>query len=654
VHLVRGDFDAILIFLGLQALFTALLITWVVHSPFRSSRTPENEPLELIGTVTGAYLLSLVLAQPSPYLLPGALTFLFVAAFMRKKLPHLTMAGVSWLTMQPFVLILTGTWTLLFIGEQDFPTWMQRMAVLGLVVSVVAFALGFAERFARQAIMTHHDWTRPTAPNPDGPLENEPRVSIQLACYAEPPSVVMATMDRLAALEYSNYEVMVCDNNTADESLWRPLETHCRRLNRRIGEERFRFFHVAPLQGAKAGALNWCMERMDMTAELIAVIDADYLAEPDFLKRLVGFFDDANIAYVQTPHDYRLYEDSPYLSACYWEYMPNNKLEMAGVNEYGAAFTIGTMCILRHSALREAGGWAEWCLTEDSEVSVRLRALGYEGVYLTETFGRGLIPETFDDYKKQRFRWTAGPVQQLVRHWRLFLPAPAAAPLPGWSKLLEIARCAGPLRTLAAGFAAVVTGVASIVSILTGAMPRIDIPDTGWLLLGIGATTFMVTTWHRYDVIGCTRLRDMVRGEIARISLTYVSLLAGIAGLSSKPLAWRRTPKFKVESAGREAMRSAMPEAIVGGTCVALALALLAVSPWVGVEFALLCVIGLSIAGFRFLCAPYMAWLGIRHVNKGADEEQTDFPSWPTPGPGEQSPSPTATVSSIRGERKTG
>ena len=123
------------------------------------------------------------------------------------------------------------------------------------------------------------------------------------------------------------------------------------------------------------------------------------------------------------------------------------------------------MCLLRTAALRRAGGWAEWCLTEDSEVSVRIRAAGYRGIYLGETFGRGLIPETFDDYRKQRFRWTAGPVQQLRRHWRLFLPAPLAPRLPGWTKLLEVTRCATPLARLAAiflgmsGFAAMACAV---------------------------------------------------------------------------------------------------------------------------------------------------------------------------------------------------
>ncbi len=143
---------------------------------------------------------------------------------------------------------------------------------------------------------------------------------------------------------------------------------------------------------------------------------ADYLAEPGFLSRLVGHFDDSRIGYVQTSHDYRDYAESAYLRGCYREYMPANRISFPGLNEYGCAVTIGTMCLIR------AAGWAEWCLSEDSELSVRLRGLGYRGIHVNETFGRGQIPGSFGAYKKPRFRWMAGPVQQVVAHRRLLLP----------------------------------------------------------------------------------------------------------------------------------------------------------------------------------------------------------------------------------------
>ncbi|WP_332838300.1 glycosyltransferase family 2 protein, partial [Pectobacterium parmentieri] len=70
------------------------------------------------------------------------------------------------------------------------------------------------------------------------------------------------------------------------------------------------------------------------------------------------------------------------------------------------------MCILRRNILEKVGGWDETALTEDSELAVRMHAQGYIGYVFADTVGRGLIPTTFSDMKKQQVRWTAGPVQQ--------------------------------------------------------------------------------------------------------------------------------------------------------------------------------------------------------------------------------------------------
>ena len=428
-------------------------------------------------------------------------------------------------------------------------------------------------------------------------------------------------MEHLARLDYPEFEVLVCDNNTEDEALWRPLEAHCARLNRRLGREQFRFFHVAPIEGAKAGALNFCLDVMAPDAELVAVIDADYLSRPDFLSRLVGFFDDRRVGYVQTPHDYRDFEDSAYLSMCYWEYMPTNKVDYAGVSEYDAAFTIGTMCLIRTAALRAAGGWAEWCLTEDSEVSVRIRAKGYQGVYVRDTFGRGLIPETFEDYKKQRFRWTAGPVQQLRRHWRLFMPGRfgTAPAMGGWSRLLEIQRCITPLTSLAQLGLALLVALGIALATITGSAPKLDLPLVAWATIAIGTTAALVRKWHRYRLSGCNTIRGMIGGEIAKMSLSYIVLVAGVAGLSSRPLAWRRTPKFKAGSAGLAALGATLPEVAIGVCFLGAATVLFAWRSSLGDDFVVLGMLGAIGYGLRFLCAPVMAVMSERHLERAAD-----------------------------------
>src|SRR5690606_38657828 len=268
-------------------------------------------------------------------------------------------------------------------------------------------------------------------------------------------------------------------------------------------------------------------------------------------------------------------DGSTYQGMCYWEYMPPNKVGLASVNEYDCAYTIGTMCILRKDAILAAGGWAECCLTEDSEISIRIRALGYEGVYVNETFGRGLIPETYEDLKKQRFRWTAGPVQQLLAHWRLFLPnALGGNPnLHGWVKLMEVHRSLAPIVGAFGfwgGLAAAALGASLIAA---GVLPQVVLPAAFWTAAGLGLVGGLAGVWHRYSLTGCPDPRAIFGAEAARLSLAWVKMVAAVAPLTGRPLKWRRTPKFAADSCAARALVSTAPEL----TIVAVFAGLLAV-----------------------------------------------------------------------------
>lgn len=622
--LTRAELDPSMYFLAVMGLLASIMVSRAVMAPHRYEQITAYEGRLLVGTVGfGAVLgaaITFWMGGKLSDLIPVIALFLVLAIPVARLVPRLNMPGVILLTTEMLTFWCGFVWTALFLREAGLPANTLMLAGIGMVCGAVFFALTFAERIARNAVLTHENWRYPAKAPHGAPVPLGEKVSIHLPCYAEPPELVMATMDHLAALDHHDFEVLVCDNNTKDEALWRPLEAHCAHLNTLAGKEIFRFFHVSPLPGAKAGALNYLMEEMHPQTAFVAVIDADYLAKSDFLARLLPFFSNPRVGYVQTPHDYREYENSPYLTACYWEYMPSNKVDMVGVSEYGGAFTIGTMCILRAEGIREAGGWAEWCLTEDSEISVRLREVGYSGLYISETFGRGLIPETFSDYKKQRFRWTAGPVQQLRRHWRLFLPSPWAKPLPGWTKLLEVLRCLAPLQVLFALFGSLMGIGALAVALFTGAVEPFLVPDSVWALFVLGMASWFVRIWHRYKLTGTTRISDMVRGEIARSALTYTVLQAGVAGLSRKPLAWRRTPKFAIDDAKGSILADSLPETVIGLALILFAGLTAAAASRVGFNFAVLSAITISLLGLRFLCAPYLAWLGLKHERQQASE----------------------------------
>ena len=244
-----------------------------------------------------------------------------------------------------------------------------------------------------------------------------PLVSLHLPAYDEPPQVLEATLRALAELDYPNFEVLVVDNNTPDERTWRPVEKICRDLG-----PRFRFIHLENWPGFKAGALNFALSQTSSAAEIIGVIDADYLVEPSFLRELVPAFTDPQVAFIQAPQDYRDFEPGSFSEAMYYSYEYFFRVPMPVRNEHNAIIFSGTMDLIRKSVIQKIGGWSEWCVTEDAEASLRVLRLGYKSLYYHRSLGRGLMPCTFAGLKKQRFRWCFGNVQILRKHWESLMP----------------------------------------------------------------------------------------------------------------------------------------------------------------------------------------------------------------------------------------
>ena len=434
-------------------------------------------------------------------------------------------------------------------------------------------------------------------PVPRGP--RAPWVSVHVPCRAEPPQIVIGTLERLARLDYPNFEVLVIDNNTPDPALWQPVAAHCQRLG-----ERFRFFHVEGVRGAKAGALNWALGRTSPQAELIAVVDADYQVHPRWLRHTAGYFADPRMGFVQCPHAYRDYADSPLGRWANWEYAVFFATGMVSLDEARAGITVGTMSLIRRAALERAGGWATWCMTEDSELAIRIHALGYQSIYLTEPYGRGLIPQTFNGYRRQRYRWTYGPVQEFQRHWRLFLPRPLAAPsaLTARQKLhhanhgLDV-MCIG-LRTLCFPLAG--AAAASIIA----HHERVQMPAELWIAatcLLAGNLIMRALTYHR--VVRAT-IRQALGGILAFAALTHVITTASLRALARQPARWQRTSKFRQRRRGLRVLTHAGSETILG--LVGLLAAAALIGPRSG-GIATALAIGLAVQALTYLAAPVVA-----------------------------------------------
>ncbi len=218
-------------------------------------------------------------------------------------------------------------------------------------------------------------------------------------------------------LDYANFECVLVINNTPDPAMWLPIEEHCRALG-----DRFKFVRADNMMGFKAGALRLAMVHTAADAEVIGIIDADYVVQQDWLKDLVPLFVDPSVGLVQAPQDHRDGARSVMHQAMNGEYAGFFDIGMVQRNEYNAIIVHGTMCLVRRAALEAAGGWSSDTICEDADLGLTLLELGWQAHYTNRRYGHGLLPDSFEAYKKQRHRWAYGGFQILKKHWRRFLP----------------------------------------------------------------------------------------------------------------------------------------------------------------------------------------------------------------------------------------
>lgn len=238
-----------------------------------------------------------------------------------------------------------------------------------------------------------------------------PKVSIHVPVCREPVEVVRETLLALNQLDYPDYEVCVIVNNTTEDELVTPILEECKKLG-----NKFRFFHLPKIDGYKAGALNYALTVTDKNAELIAVVDSDYVVEKDFLKTFVKYFEDPKVAIVQLPQDYRNFPSKPWFEGMYYAYRYFFSIVMNSCNKHNAASFMGTMGIVRKRYLQEAGCWCGSVITEDSELGMRIHAKRYKSIYIDDSCGKGFMPLNFYSYKKQRFRWAFGNMQTIKKN----------------------------------------------------------------------------------------------------------------------------------------------------------------------------------------------------------------------------------------------
>lgn len=498
-------------------------------------------------------------------------------------------------------------WGLEFFTNIDVSLSTRILLLSSVPLLLVSLPSNYLRLFEVYDVLTRDHWRRPRYPFPKNWHRYHPFVSVHVPTYSEPPEIVIDTLRKLSQIRYDNYEVIVIDNNTEDPKLWHPVKEYCEKLG-----EKFRFMHEMEVSGAKGGALNLIHERIDSRAEILAIIDADYQVEPNFLDALVGYFQNPKVGFVQTPHDYRDWQNNNFLKMCYWEYQLFFHSAMVGLNERDAGITVGTMCLVRKEALEKAGGWSEWCVTEDSELAIRIHDAGYTSVYVGKTYGRGLIPDSFENYKKQRYRWTAGPVQEFRHYFTHFIGISGKeAKFTFFQRLFHLNHGLGNFLS-ALGLPLIILGMATTVSMIINE-EIIQVPFELWLAATISIFSTNLLVFLLYKVSLGASIKDIFAQSIAASALTHVVYLSSLRTALTGSAKWTRTSKFKSSLSYLSALHSTLEE-----LTLAIALTLFVVIafisfPYSGMSTMLL--IGVMYIALKYYSAPLLAIIAV-HENK--------------------------------------
>jgi len=259
---------------------------------------------------------------------------------------------------------------------------------------------------------------------PAGQFERLPKVTMQLPIFNE-VYVVERLLRSVSELDYPRelLQIQVLDDSTDDT---REITASCAEELSRRGFD-VQLIHRTDRTGFKAGALATGLDQSD--GEFLCILDADFVAQRDLLKRTIHFFTDPKVGMIQTRwgHLNRGYSLLTRVQAMFLD--GHLLLEQTARSRSGRFFNFnGTAGLWRKSCIVEAGGWQHDTLTEDLDLSYRAQLAGWKFIFLPDVVTPAELPVDMNGFKSQQHRWTKGSIQTckklLPRIWRSRLPFP--------------------------------------------------------------------------------------------------------------------------------------------------------------------------------------------------------------------------------------
>ncbi len=288
------------------------------------------------------------------------------------------------------------------------------------------------------------------------PPERLPSVDVYIPTYNEPLEVLEKTIVGALSLDYPNAAIWVLDDGRRP---W--LKEFC--AAKGVG-----YITRADNAHAKAGNINHALAQTN--GDFVAVFDADFIPQRNFLMRTLGFFDDPKVGIVQVPHAF--YNHDPLqANLALRKRLPDDQrfffeAIMPSRDGWNAAFCCGSNSVTRRAAMRAVGdALPTGSVTEDMLLSLVMLRHGFITRYLCERLAYGLAPESIKAFFVQRQRWARGAIQML------YLPeGPLGRGLRPMHRLLFL-----PTHWLSQGLMLLMSIVTPLVFLWTGLPPLINV-----------------------------------------------------------------------------------------------------------------------------------------------------------------------------------
>ncbi|AQG81298.1 cellulose synthase family protein [Spirosoma montaniterrae] len=370
-----------------------------------------------------------------------------------------------------------------------------------------------------------------------------PRVTVQLPIYNE-LYVVERLVDAVVKLNYpkDKLDIQVLDDSTDETAAI---------LAAKVAEYQQQGFAIEHVRrpernGFKAGALGYGLTFAK--GEFIAIFDADFVPDPQFLLNTIPHFSDPKVAIVQTRWEH-LNEDFSLLTQLQ-AFGLNAHFTIEQSGRYAADFLAnfnGTGGVWRKTAIADAGGWQSDTLTEDLDLSYRAQLRGWKFVYREDVGSPAELPVAMNALKSQQYRWMKGAAECARKLFVKVLKTPGVSPAIKLHAFFHLFSSATFILVL-------ILGVMSVPLIYI----RSRHPEWEWAFYVINLFQFNLLILISFYGIPFWLLKRESPAKLAWYFPMYSSLMMGLSlhntiavieGYVGRKTPFVRTPKFNVTTA---------------------------------------------------------------------------------------------------------